>query len=43
MFLTTQSSDLFAGGRSSHEGYTEIFTAYLATFCGVELLVMKNT
>ena len=43
MFLTAQSSDLFTGGRSSHEGYTEIFIAYLATFCGVELLVMKNT
>ena len=27
MFLATQSSDLFAGGRSSREWYTEIFAA----------------
>ena len=43
MFLVAQSSDLFVGGRSSHEGYTKIFTAYLATSSWVELLVVKNT
>ena len=30
MFLATQFGDLFASGRSSREGYTEIFAAYLA-------------
>ena len=30
MFLATQFGDLFASGRSSCEGYTEIFAAYLA-------------
>ena len=35
--------DLFASGRSSREGYTEIFAAYLATPSRVELPVAKNT
>ena len=43
MFLAAQSSDLFAGGRFSREGYTEIFAAYLANFSRVELPVVKNT
>ena len=43
MFLATQFGDLFAGGGSSHKGYTEIFTAYLATLSRVELPVVKNT
>ena len=43
MFLTAQSGDLFAGGRSSCEGYTEIFMAYLAAFSQVDNLVMENT
>ena len=43
MFLTAQSGDLFTGERSSREGYTEIFVAYLATSSWVELLVAKNT
>ena len=43
MFLTTQIGDLFAGGGSSREGYTEIFAAYFATPSQVELLVVKNT
>ena len=42
-FLATQSSNLFAGGGSSREGYTKIFTAYLATPSRVELPVVKNT
>ena len=37
MFLAAQFSNLFTGGRSSREGYTEIFAAYLATFSRVEL------
>ena len=43
MFLAAQSGDFFAGGRSSREGYTEIFAAYLATPSRVELPVAKNT
>ena len=43
MFLAAQSGDLFVGGRSSHEGYIEIFVAYLATPSCVELPVTKNT
>ena len=43
MFFTTQVGDLFAGGRSSHEGYTEIFVAQFATLSRVELPVAKNT
>ena len=42
MFLVTQSSDLFAGGRSSCEGYTRIFAAQMATLSRVELPVAKN-
>ena len=42
MFLVTQSSDLFAGGRSSCEGYTRIFMAQIATLSRVELPVAKN-
>ena len=43
MFLAAQSSNFLTGGRSSREGYTEIFAAYLTTFSRVELLVAKNT
>ena len=43
MFLVAQSSDLFVGGRSSHEGYTKIFAAYLTTSSWMELPVAKNT
>ena len=43
MFLAAQSSDLFEGGRSSCEEYTEIFATYLTTFSRVELLVVKKT
>ena len=43
MFFTTQSGDLFTSGRSSHEGYAEIFVYYLVTSLRVELLVTKNT
>ena len=35
--------DLFASGRSSHEGYTEIFAAQLVTPSRVRLPVAKNT
>ena len=35
--------DLFASGRSSREGYTEIFVAQLATPSRVRLPVVKNT
>ena len=35
--------DLFASERSSREGYTEIFTAQLATLLRVDLPVAKNT
>ena len=35
--------DLFASGRSSHEGYIEIFVAQLVTPSRVRLPVMKNT
>ena len=43
MLFTAQVGDLFAGGRSSREGYTEIFTAQFATLSRVELPVAKNT
>ena len=43
MFLTTQSGDLFASGRSSCEGYTEIFEDQITTLSRVELPVAKNT
>ena len=39
MLFAAQVGDLFEGGRSSCEGYTEIF----ATLSRVELLVAKNT
>ena len=35
--------NLFASGRSSREGYTEIFAAQLATFSRVRLPITKNT
>ena len=35
--------DLFASEGSSHEGYTEIFAAQLATPSKVDLSVAKNT
>ena len=35
--------DLFASGRSSREGYTEIFAAQLATPSRVRLPIAKNT
>ena len=31
LFLAAQCGNLFAGGRSSREGYTKFFAAYLAT------------
>ena len=37
MLFAAQVGDLFAGGRSSREGYTEIFTAQLATPSRVSL------
>ena len=43
MLFAAQVGDLFVGGRSSHEGYTEIFAAQFATFSRVELPVTKNT
>ena len=43
MFLVAQIGDLFAGGGSSHEGYSEIFPAYFVTPSRVELPVTKNT
>ena len=43
IFLAAQYGDLFAGGRSSREGYTEIFTTHLATLSWVEFPITKNT
>ena len=43
MLFAAQVGDLFAGGRSSHEGYTETFAAQFATLSRVELPVAKNT
>ena len=43
MFFATQVGDLFAGGRSNRERYTEIFVAQFATLSRVELPVAKNT
>ena len=43
MFLAAQYDDLFVGGRSSREGYIEIFPAHLATSSRVELPIAKNT
>ena len=42
-FLTTQTSNLFTGESSSHEGYTEMFAAPFVTSLRVELSVMKKT
>ena len=42
-FFATYTGDLFVGGSSSREGYTEIFAAPFATSLRVELLVAKNT
>ena len=42
MLFVAQVGDLFAGGRSSCEGYTEIFAAQFETLSRVELLVAKN-
>ena len=41
--LCVDFGDLFASERSSHEGYTEIFAAQLATPSRVDLPVAKNT
>ena len=43
MLFAAQVGDLFTGGRSNHEGFTEIFTAQFMTFSQVELPVTKNT
>ena len=43
MFLAAQYGDLFAGGRSSREGYIEIFAAHLATLSQVDFPIAKNT
>ena len=43
MLFAAQVGDLFAGGRSYHEGYTEIFAAQIATLSQVELPITKNT
>ena len=43
MLFMAQVSDLFVGGRSSREGYTEIFAAQFAALSRVELPVTKNT
>ena len=43
LFFVAWRGDLFTGGGSSCEGYTEIITAYLTTLLRVELLVAKNT
>ena len=43
MFLVAQIGDLFVGEGSNHEGYSEIFAAYLVTLSWVELPVTKNT
>ena len=42
-FLETQFGDLFAGGSSSRDVYSESFTASFATCLWVDLLVTKNT
>ena len=41
--LRVDFGDLFASGRSSHERYTKIFTAQLATPSRMRLPVAKNT
>ena len=43
MLFVALVADLFAGGRSSCKGYTEIFAAQFATLSRVELLFAKNT
>ena len=43
MLFAAQVGDLFAGGRSSREGYTEIFAAQITTLSRVELPIAKNT
>ena len=43
MLFVAQVGDLFTGGRSSCEGYIDIFVAQFATLSRVELLVAKNT
>ena len=43
MLFATHVGDLFAGGKFSREGYTEIFVAQIATLSRVELPVVKNT
>ena len=43
MLFAAQVGDLFASERSSHEGYTEIFTAQFATLSRVELPITNNT
>ena len=42
-FLETQFGDLFAGGSSSHDVYSESFTASFVTCLWVDLPVTKNT
>lgn len=43
MLFVAQVEDLFTGGRSSREGYTEISAAQFATLSRVELPVTKNS
>ena len=43
MCFATHGGDLFTGGRSSRESYTEIFAVQLATSSRVDLPVAKNT
>ena len=43
MFFATHVGNLFAGGRSSCEGYIEIFIVQRATSSRVDLPVAKNT
>ena len=43
MLFMAQVGDLFTGGRSNREGYTEIFTAQIVTLSRVELPVAKKT
>ena len=43
MLFATHVGDLFAGGKFSREGYTEIFVTQIATLSRVELPVVKNT
>ena len=43
MLFVAQVGDLFDGGRSSRERYTEIFITQIVTLLRVELPVAKNT